>query len=132
MRRGIGRPGRGIVGTMATTAVVVGTAKAVSGSMDAKAQQKQQAAAQSAAADQAAVDAQTQVQQQQAEMEQMQQQMAAMQAQQAQAAIPAPAPVEGAPAPDMMAQLTQLAQLKETGVLSDEEFQAAKTKILGG
>jgi hypothetical protein len=32
----------------------------------------------------------------------------------------------------MMAQLTQLAQLKAQGVLSDEEFAAAKAKLLAG
>jgi hypothetical protein len=30
----------------------------------------------------------------------------------------------------MMAQLQQLAKLKESGILSDEEFQAAKAKLL--
>jgi hypothetical protein len=32
----------------------------------------------------------------------------------------------------MMAQLQQLAQLHTAGVLSDEEFAAAKAKLLGG
>lgn len=40
------------------------------------------------------------------------------------------APVEQAPAPDLTAQLQQLAQLHESGVLSDEEFAAAKQKLL--
>jgi hypothetical protein len=31
-----------------------------------------------------------------------------------------------------MAQLQQLAQMKEAGILSDEEFAAAKAKLLGG
>jgi len=41
------------------------------------------------------------------------------------------APVEQAPAPDMMAQLQQLAQLHDSGALTDEEFAAAKQKLLG-
>ena len=42
---------------------------------------------------------------------------------------PAPAP---AAAPDLTAQLQQLAQLHTAGVLSDEEFAAAKQKLLAG
>jgi hypothetical protein len=45
-------------------------------------------------------------------------------------AAPPPAP---APAPDSDAdQLQQLAQMHASGVLTDEEFAAAKAKILGG
>jgi hypothetical protein len=40
--------------------------------------------------------------------------------------------VAQAPAPDLTAQLQQLAQLHESGVLSDDEFAAAKQKLLGG
>jgi Short C-terminal domain len=36
-----------------------------------------------------------------------------------------------APAPDMTAQLKQLADLKAAGALSQEEFDAAKRKLLG-
>ena len=36
------------------------------------------------------------------------------------------------PAPDLTAQLQQLAQLHTAGVLSDEEFAAAKQKLLAG
>ena len=44
-RRGmVGRPGGGLIGTMATTAVVVGTAKATSNAMDRHAAGKQQEA----------------------------------------------------------------------------------------
>jgi hypothetical protein len=42
------------------------------------------------------------------------------------------APVEQAPAPDLTAQLQQLAQLHDSGVLTDEEFAAAKSKLLAG
>jgi hypothetical protein len=44
---------------------------------------------------------------------------------QQQAAAPAAA------APDLMAQLNQLAQLHTAGTLTDDEFAAAKTKLLG-
>jgi BMFP domain-containing protein YqiC len=44
------------------------------------------------------------------------------------AATPAPAPA--APAPSLTDQLKQLADLKASGVLSDEEFDAAKQKLL--
>ena len=56
------------------------------------------------------------------------------QAEQQQAA-PAPAPPAPAPAPsdsgsDRIAQLQQLADLKNQGILTDEEFAAEKAKIL--
>ena len=44
------------------------------------------------------------------------------------AAPPSPAP---AAAPDPIEQLTQLAALKQQGILTDEEFAAQKAKILG-
>jgi len=111
----------GLVGAMATTAVVAGTAGAVRHHQD----QKYAAQEQDQMANQAAMDNQQQ-------MAEMQQQMAQMQAQQAQAAVaPAAAPAAAAPAPDMMAQLNQLAQMKANGILTDEEFNAAKAKLLG-
>lgn len=133
-RRGVGRS---VLRTAATTAVVVGTAHAVGGAMDSHAANKQAQQQAQIDAQQAAYDSQAQLQQQQYEMQQMQQQMAAMQAQQAQVAAPpppAPAPVAAAaPAsPDLMAQLQQLAQMRDAGILSDEEFAAAKAKLLGG
>jgi hypothetical protein len=42
-------------------------------------------------------------------------------------AAPAPEPA----APDMNAELTQLAQLHSQGILTDEEFAAKKAQILG-
>ncbi|MGF6823586.1 3-oxoacyl-ACP reductase-like protein [Microbacterium sp. ZKA21] len=116
--RRFGRPG--LIGLAARTAVVAGTASAVSGGMARNQQQK----------------AQAQYEQQQYEAAQQQAQIdAAAQAaasQYAQPAAPA-APVPAAPAPagnDMLAQLQQLAALKESGVLSDAEFAAAKAKLL--
>jgi hypothetical protein len=50
--------------------------------------------------------------------------------QQQQAAAPPPPPA--APAgPDMVTQLKQLADLKDQGILTEEEFAAQKAKILG-
>lgn len=45
---------------------------------------------------------------------------------------PEPAPVPAAAGSDLTAQLQQLAQLHAAGVLNDEEFAAAKAKLLGG
>jgi hypothetical protein len=42
-----------------------------------------------------------------------------------------PAPPQAAPQQDMVAQLKQLAELKDQGILTDEEFAAQKAKILG-
>jgi hypothetical protein len=54
------------------------------------------------------------------------------QAAQAQEAAPEPqyAPAPAAPAPDPIAQLTQLAALKDSGALSEAEFEAEKAKLL--
>ena len=47
--------------------------------------------------------------------------------QQAAPAAPAPEPAEA----DLSTQLTQLAQLHEQGILTDEEFAAKKAQLLG-
>ena len=117
--RGIGRRGPGLAGTVARTAVIAGTATAVSGSMQRNAAAKQQQAAQAEAYE---------AQQQQAAMEQMVAEQVA--AQQAAAPPPPPAPA-AAPADDMVAKLKELASLKEAGVLTEEEFAAAKAQLLG-
>ena len=46
-------------------------------------------------------------------------------------APPAPAPAPAAAPSPMIDQLNQLAALHQQGVLSDEEFAAAKAKLLG-
>lgn len=57
-----------------------------------------------------------------------QEQAAAYDQQQAQAAPPpAAAPAE----PDYVAELEKLAQLKSQGIISDEEFEAKKKQLLG-
>ncbi len=102
MRRRMGRPG--LVGTMARTAVIAGTATAVSGGVA----RHQQAKAQQAA------DAQ------------------AYQEQENPAPAPAapPAPAPGG-TEDTITQLKELAALKDQGILTEEEFAAQKAKILG-
>jgi hypothetical protein len=47
-----------------------------------------------------------------------------------QQAAPPPAPAAAAP-PDDMAQIQQLATMKDQGLLTEEEFQAKKKQILG-
>jgi hypothetical protein len=106
---------------MARTAVVAGTATAVAGSVSNRQAGKQQAAAEQQAAEQAAFDSQ-------AQLADMQAQMDAMQAQQA--APPPPPAAAPAAGGDLMAELTKLADLKAAGVLTDEEFAAAKAKLL--
>jgi Short C-terminal domain len=44
---------------------------------------------------------------------------------------PAPAPAAAAPTPSVLGQLNQLNQLHKQGALTDEEFRAAKAKLLG-
>lgn len=108
------RRGPGLVGTMARTAVIAGTATAVSGAVTHRQQEKAQAQqAEAQAHDQAVYDA------------------GVAAAQEAAAPAPAPAPT-AAPAggPDLMAQLQQLGELKAAGVLTEEEFAAAKAKLL--
>ena len=51
-------------------------------------------------------------------------------AEQSQQATPPPAPPAAAP-PDDMAQIQQLATMKDQGLLTEEEFQAKKKQILG-
>ncbi|KZM34731.1 SHOCT domain-containing protein [Oerskovia enterophila] len=109
--RRVGRPG--LLGTMARTAVIAGTASATAGAV----QRHQQGKA----------EQQAEAQQYQAQQQAEQQQMYAAQAAQAQApAAAAPAGGEN----DLLAQLEKLGQLKAAGVLDDAEFAAAKAKLL--
>lgn len=109
MPRRRGRPG--LVGTMARTAVVAGTASAVVG--HSQRSQAEKAAGQEAQA----------AQQQQAIVDQA----AAQAAAQVAAQQPAAAPAAGG---DLISQLKELGDLKAAGVLTDEEFTAAKAQLL--
>ncbi|WP_395245108.1 SHOCT domain-containing protein [Agromyces sp. MMS24-K17] len=117
--RRVGRPG--LVGLAARTAVVAGTATAVSGGMQRHQQQKAQ--------DQWEQE-QYEAQQQQAAMQAAAQQAVAQQ--QAQAAAAAPPPAAAAPAGgvDVVAELQKLAGLQQQGIITPEEFAAAKAKLL--
>jgi len=120
--RRFGRPG--LIGMAARTAVVAGTATAVSGGMQRHQQQK----------------AQDQYEQQQYEAQQQQaqidaaaqqavsQQQAAMGVAAQQAAAAPAAPAGGV---DLVGELQKLAALQQQGILSPEEFAAAKAKLLG-
>jgi putative oligomerization/nucleic acid binding protein len=48
----------------------------------------------------------------------------------AEAAAPAPAPA-AAPEPEYVGELERLSQLKDQGIITDEEFEAKKKQILG-
>lgn len=113
MIRRMGRPG--LIGLAARTAVVAGTASAVSGAMSNKQQQKSQAEYE---------QQQYQAAQQQAQID------AAAQAAAAQYAAPAAAPAAPTGGTDLIGELQKLAALKEAGILDDAEFAAAKAKLL--
>jgi hypothetical protein len=98
--RRVGRPG--LLGAAARTAVVAGTATAVSGRVQRRAEERD-----------------------------LRDQQAAAYRQQ-QYAEPAPAPAAAPPpAQDRVAQLKDLADLKAQGLLTDEEFAAEKARVLG-
>jgi hypothetical protein len=103
-RRGIGRPG--LAGTVARTAVIAGTATAVSGKVAANQAAKAQAGAAPAPAQPAADEVPAGVSE-------------------------APLADPGAMSDDAFEQLKKLGELRDAGILTDEEFQAKKTQILG-
>ena len=108
----------GLIGGMARTAVVAGTATAVSNRVS------RRQANRWADKDQQAAEAQAYEQQQYAQQYPPQQ---AYPPQQEYAPEPA-APAQD----DMLTQLQKLGELKAAGVLTEEEFAAQKAKILGG
>ena len=110
------RGGRGVIGVMATTAVVAGTAGAVSHRQQQRYANKAEVQQAQAAQQQSAVDSQQQI-------EELQQEVSSMQAQQG-------APSGGA-STDVMAQLQQLSTMQAAGLLTQEQFEAAKNKLLG-
>jgi coenzyme F420-reducing hydrogenase gamma subunit len=118
MPRRMGRPG--LIGLAARTAVVAGTATAVSGGMQRHQQQKSQEQYE---------QEQYQAAQQQAQIDAAAQAAAAQYAQPV--APPPPAAAPAAPAVDIVAELQKLAALKDAGILNDAEFAAAKARLLG-
>ncbi len=101
----------GLIRGVARTAVIAGTATAVSNNVS-----RRQTNRWADKDQQAAANAYSQQQYAQAQYQQY-------------APPPAPAPVAEA-APDLVGELSKLAELKAAGVLSDAEFEAAKAKLL--
>ena len=109
MRR-FGRPG--LLGLAARTAVVAGTATAVSGGMMRHQQRKSQA----------------EYEQEQYESAQQQ---AAIDSAAADAVASAPRPPTPAGGTDLVAELQKLAALRDSGALTAQEFESAKARLLG-
>jgi Short C-terminal domain len=111
----------GLIGGMARTAVVAGTATAVSNRVSRRQGNRW-----------AAKDEQQMAQEEQAAKAQAYDQQQAY-AQQPVYAAPPPPPQAAAPAgDDTLTKLQKLGELKAAGVLTEEEFAAQKAKILAG
>jgi hypothetical protein len=104
----------GLLRGIARTAVVAGTATAVSNRVS------RRQANRWGAQDQSAYEQQQYEQQQYAQQQYAQQQYAQ----------PAPAPVAASGTDDMIQQLRQLGELRDSGVLTEDEFAAQKARIL--
>jgi ATPase subunit of ABC transporter with duplicated ATPase domains len=117
-----GRPG--LMGTMARTAVIAGTATAVSGNVSRRGAQRAADQQQAAAFQQQAAAAEQQAMIDQAAAQAAAQATAQVQAQQAAAQSAAP------PADDRMAKIRELGEMRSQGLLTDEEFAAEKARIL--
>lgn len=114
----IGRPG--LLGTVARTAVVAGTASATANAVNRRSQRR-------------AVEGQAYEQQQQAAQQQRayeQQQQTAQYQQDPTYQEPQPAGASEGGGDDLIAQLQKLQKLHEAGALTDDEFAAAKAKLL--
>ncbi len=107
----------GLIGGMARTAVVAGTATAVSNRVS------RRQANRWAQKDQAEYYDQQYAQPQYAQPQYAQPQY--------QPAPPPPPPAQAPAEDDMFEQLQRLAQLHDQGILTDEEFAASKARILG-
>ncbi len=115
-RLGRGRGGPGLLGTVARTAVIAGTASAVAGRVDAAQQSAAQQQQQAAAA--------------QEQLRQMQLQ-AQIDAQVDARMAGTPPPTSARPSVDELhAQLSKLGELRQTGLLTDAEFAEQKARLL--
>jgi hypothetical protein len=110
----------GLLGAVARTAVISGTATAVSGRV-----QRRQA---ERFADR---DAGIYAQRQAAYAQQTTQPQYAVPPVAGTVAVGAPAPPPTPPRDPMVAQIEQLAALRDQGILTDEEFTAKKAQVLG-
>lgn len=116
----------GLLRGMARTAVVAGTASAVSGRVQRRQANKfAEKDAATAAKQQEAYDAQMAQQQPPPEYQQPVYQQPVYQQ------PPPPPPAAGGITDDAIQQLKELGALKEQGILTEEEFVAQKAKILG-
>lgn len=137
------RRGPGLMGTMAQTAVIAGTATVVSTKTNqamtggAQAKQAQQQAQVQAMVDQQVAEQMAQ-QQALAEQQALQQQLADQQAQlqallQQQAPPPAAAPAADPNAAAIrITKLKELGALRDAGILTEAEFETEKARILAG
>ena len=128
--RRAGRPG--LIGTMARTAVVAGTASAVVNRGNQRRDARQQATYEDQQSQDQMADMQAQLDQANAEKQAAAQQAAidkAVNERMAQQGAAVPAQAGGAD--DTMAKLQKLADMKSQGLLSDQEFAAMKGKLLG-
>ena len=118
----------GLIGGMARTTVVAGTATAVSNRVSRRQANRWAEKDQAAAYNQMYAQPQYAQPQYAPPPQYAQPQYAAP----VQYAAPAHAAPAAPAAPDITEQLRQLAQLKTQGILSDAEFTAAKAKLLSG
>jgi hypothetical protein len=102
----------GLIGGMARTAVVAGTATAVSNRVS-----RRQASRWAA---------------QDMDQQQQYQQPSYQQQQYAQPAPPPPPPAAADDSDDLTSQLQRLGDLHQQGILSDEEFASAKSRLISG
>lgn len=104
-RRGVGRRTTGLIGTAARTAVIAGTATSVAGRV-AQSQARTARGRVDAGAERGAAPTAPQVE------------------------APPASPVAGLPE-GLIDQLRQLGELRDSGILTQEEFAAQKTRLLG-
>ena len=116
MFRRRGRPG--LLGTVARTAVVAGPATATANAVSRHGQQK-------------AAEKQAYADQQAAEQAPPQQEYQAPPPQQPVYQAPPPAPAADPAPDDLVGRIQQLAGMRDSGLLTEDEFAAAKSKLLG-